>query len=154
MAQNMTITAESFGLGSIYIGGAIANERVIKTLELPKGVFPLSLLCIGFPDEDPMQRPRLPISNILFVDKYRDLTKQELKNSIQNMVEKLKEENYYFRYGMGSMEYSWIDNLKSKLTPNMKDDENLKKILKKIGYTLDEPIIASDTSRSEKNDFD
>ena len=42
---------------------------------------------------------------------------------------------------MGSMEYNWIDNLKSKLTPNIKDDEKLKKILKKMGYTFDEPII-------------
>ena len=140
VAQNMTIAAESFGLGSIYIGGAIANERVIKTLELPKGVFPLSLLCIGWPGEDPTMRPRLPISNILFVDKYKDLTKKELNDSIQHMVEKFKEENYYFKYGMGSMEYTWIDNLKSKITPNIKDDEKLKKILKKIGYTFDEPI--------------
>jgi nitroreductase len=140
VAQNMTIAAESLGLGSIYIGGAIANERVIRTLDLPKGVFPLSLLCIGWPDEEPMIRPRLPISNILFVDKYKDLTKKEYKNSIQHMVEKFKEENYYFKYGIGSKEYTWIDNLKSKLTPNIKDDEKLKNILKKIGFTFDEPI--------------
>jgi nitroreductase len=139
VAQNMTIAAESLGLGTIYIGGAIANERVIKTLELPKGVFPLSLLCIGWPDEDPPMRPRLPISNILHLDKYKDMTKKELTNSIQNMVEKYKEENYYFKYGMGPTEYNWIDNLKSKLTPNMKDDKKLKKILTKMGYIIDNP---------------
>ena len=106
VAQNMTIAAESFGLGSIYIGGALANQKVIDALVLPKGVLPISLLCLGYPNEDPPLRPRMPLSSILFIDEYKDLTKDEMENSMQYMTEKLKEEKYYFKYEMGPSNYT------------------------------------------------
>ncbi len=56
-AENMTIAAECYGLGSLFIGSALANQELTKTLKLPKGVLPLTLLCIGYPAEEPPIRP-------------------------------------------------------------------------------------------------
>ena len=70
MAENMTISAECYGLGSVFIGSALANKKLIEALNLPKGVLPLTLLCVGYSDEQPPTRPRLPLKSILHVDQY------------------------------------------------------------------------------------
>ena len=62
-AQNAVVAAESLGLGICYIGG-IRNDpaQVTELLRLPEQVFPLFGLCIGWPDQDPQLKPRLPLS--------------------------------------------------------------------------------------------
>ncbi len=140
VAQNMVIASESFGLGSVYIGGAMANRKVIEALNLPRGVLPISLLCIGYPSENPPLRPRHPLENILFIDKYRDLTIKELENSIRCMTEKLVKEQYYVNYEMGDRNYTWIDNVKSKMVPDRESEERLIKLLKQAGFTFSESI--------------
>jgi nitroreductase len=140
VAQNMVIASEYFGLGSIFIGGALANRRIIEALNLPKGVLPISLLCIGYPLEDPPLRPRIPLENVLFIDEYRDLTNKKLEDSMQSMIEILSEEQYYYKYGMGNKKYTWIDSTKSKLIPNIKTEKALVNILRYAGFTIDESI--------------
>ena len=52
--------AESFGLGTVPIGGIRRNAlEVIEMLGLPEYVIPVSGLCIGHPVEDAGQKPRL-----------------------------------------------------------------------------------------------
>ncbi|MGB1106796.1 MAG: oxygen-insensitive NADPH nitroreductase, partial [Candidatus Puniceispirillaceae bacterium] len=60
-AQNMVVAAESVGLGICYIG-ALRNDpaRVTELLDLPQQVYPVFGLCLGFPDQDPEVKPRLP----------------------------------------------------------------------------------------------
>ena len=54
VAQNVVTAAESEGIGICYIGGVRNDpERVIKLLDLPKLVFPLFGLCLGYPDQHP-----------------------------------------------------------------------------------------------------
>ena len=71
-AQNCAVAAESEGLGICYIGG-IRNdiERVSEALALPDLVVPLFGLCIGYPDQAPILRPRLPMSSVLFENHYQ-----------------------------------------------------------------------------------
>ncbi len=72
-AQNMVLALEAMGLGTCYIGG-LRNDvgRVVKTLRLPKGVYPLFGLCAGYPAEQPMPRPRLDVDSVLFEGGYPD----------------------------------------------------------------------------------
>ena len=58
MAQNLVIAAESAGLGICYIGG-IRNDpaQMVNLLQLPKGVYPVFGLCLGYPDQDPEVKP-------------------------------------------------------------------------------------------------
>lgn len=70
-AQNVVIAAESAGLGICYIG-AIRNDPVQVTalLNLPKNVYPVFGLCLGYPDQNPEPKPRLPISVVLKENSY------------------------------------------------------------------------------------
>jgi FMN reductase (NADPH) len=72
--QNATLAAESLGLGMCYIG-AIRNhpEDVIELLELPRLVFPISGMTLGWPAVEPFIRPRLPLNVVLHWERY-DLT--------------------------------------------------------------------------------
>jgi FMN reductase (NADPH) len=72
-AQNAALAAESLGLGICYIG-AIRNHprEVIHLLDLPRLVFPIVGMTVGFPAETPVRRPRLPIQVVLHRERYRE----------------------------------------------------------------------------------
>jgi len=72
-AQNVAIAAESAGLGVVYIGG-IRNkiDRVSAVLDLPDLTYPVFGMCIGYPDQNPEVKPRLPLKVVLKQDKYSD----------------------------------------------------------------------------------
>ena len=62
-AQNVVVAAESMGLGTVYLGSILADPRsVVKTLELPELTFPVVGLLVGHPDQEPGQKPRMPLS--------------------------------------------------------------------------------------------
>ena len=81
MAQNMVLTAESLGLGAVYIG-SIRNDiaRVGELLGLPEHVVPLFGVCLGHPDQDPLQRPRLPLETLVSENRYRPAAKTVLED--------------------------------------------------------------------------
>lgn len=70
-AQNVVVAAEALGLGACYIG-ALRNEitAVSSLLALPELVFPVFGLCLGYPDQDPEVKPRLPLSLTLKQNSY------------------------------------------------------------------------------------
>jgi len=70
-AQNVAVAAESEGLGICYIG-AIRNDaaRAAELLDLPQQVYPVFGMCIGWPDQDPEVKPRLPVSVMLKENSY------------------------------------------------------------------------------------
>ena len=69
--QNATVAAESLGLGTVDIGAIRGKSlEVTKELNLPKYVIPLVGLCVGYPDDDPGIKPRLPMSAVCFDNKY------------------------------------------------------------------------------------
>ncbi|MGD8625011.1 MAG: NADPH-dependent oxidoreductase [Anaerolineae bacterium] len=69
--QNAALAAESLGLGICYIG-AIRNhpQDVIDLLEMPRLVFPISGMTLGWPVAEPFIRPRLPLEAILHWETY------------------------------------------------------------------------------------
>ena len=70
-AQNVAVAAESAGLGICYIG-AIRNDakRSAELLDLPQQVYPVFGMCIGWPDQDPEVKPRLPVSVVMKENSY------------------------------------------------------------------------------------
>lgn len=72
-AQNVVVGAESQGLGICYIGALRNNPAdVAELLELPHLTYPLFGLCLGYPDQNPEVKPRLPLSVVLKQDRYSD----------------------------------------------------------------------------------
>lgn len=84
-AENMVIAAEALGLGSCFVGypKRVAGE-LVELLGLSKGVFPFVLLCIGYPDEDPKIRTRLPIDAVLHENGYQVPSEELLKSYYKN----------------------------------------------------------------------
>ena len=69
--QNAVVAAESLGLGTVDIGVIrLKSLEVTKELNLPKYVIPICGLCIGYPDDDPGIKPRLPMNSVCFNEKY------------------------------------------------------------------------------------
>jgi FMN reductase (NADPH) len=70
-AQNATLAAESLGLGVCYLGSIRNDTRaVIELLKLPHLVFPVVGMTVGWPAAQPVVRPRLPVSAVLYSETY------------------------------------------------------------------------------------
>lgn len=79
-AQCMALAAEEEGLGLCYVGTTTYNpDLIIETLNLPKGVFPLITLTIGYPAESPNLTERLPASAVVHKDVYHDYSDADIK---------------------------------------------------------------------------
>ena len=79
VAQNVTIAAESEGLGVCYLGTTTyLAAKIIDILKLPKGVVPVTTLTIGWPDENPEQVDRLPLDAIVHQETYLDYTDNQI----------------------------------------------------------------------------
>lgn len=58
-AQNIVVAAESFGLGSYYIGDILVNYECHRDLlKLPFEIWPIGMLVIGYPTEQQKERPK------------------------------------------------------------------------------------------------
>lgn len=74
-AQNVLVAAESMGLGGVFLGSILNQiDEVSTLLNLPQYVAPCVGLLIGYPDQTPQLKPRLPRKVIHFEDTYPDIT--------------------------------------------------------------------------------
>jgi len=80
-AQTAVIAAESLGIGSCYIGDIMENYEDHRDLfQLPQYVFPICLLCFGYPSEQQRRRrmtSRFDSKFVVFHDRYRRLSGDE-----------------------------------------------------------------------------
>lgn len=67
--QNMVLSAHAGGLGTVYVG-AFDAAAVEKILAVPGDVSVVAMLALGYPDQEPAERPRLDISEIVFYERY------------------------------------------------------------------------------------
>lgn len=141
-AENMTIAAECYGLGSVFMSAALANKKVVETLNLPKDVLPLTLLCIGYPDEQPPTRPRLHLKSVLQIDHYRDVTEREIEDFLAHMDSALDKEGYYQKYSDKKRTYCYRDHIKSKtaLRASGKEEDEIVATMKEAGFLPNEPL--------------
>ncbi|MBU7043619.1 MAG: nitroreductase family protein [Theionarchaea archaeon] len=95
MAQNMVTAAESVGLGTCFLGGAIWVEELADIFDLPERVVPIVGMVLGWPAEDPPVRPRIPTKYVLHAETYHDLTDEDVDKALQVMDAGLIREGYY-----------------------------------------------------------
>ncbi len=76
-AQNAVVAAESFGLGSCYIGDIMENYETHKEMfNLPPHVFPIAMLVFGYPTQQQKDRKvttRFDEKFIVFENEYQRL---------------------------------------------------------------------------------
>ncbi len=68
--QNVVVAAESVGLGTVYIG-MILSMDLQQTLGVPEHIVPAGLVTLGYPDEEPELRPRLPLEAVVHRNRYQ-----------------------------------------------------------------------------------
>ena len=87
-AQNAVVAAHSLGLGSCYIGDITENYEFHKALlGLPQYVVPAAMLCIGYPTQQQLSRPKPPrhaVSDLVHENGYD----QEKSANMARMLQK------------------------------------------------------------------
>ncbi|WP_321334911.1 NADPH-dependent oxidoreductase [uncultured Bacteroides sp.] len=79
VAQTFCTVAEEKGLGICYLGTTTYNpQMIIDTLKLPKLVFPVTTITLGYPDEQPEQVDRLPFEAIIHKEYYHNYTSADI----------------------------------------------------------------------------
>ncbi|SFL21658.1 FMN reductase (NADPH) [Paenibacillus sp. 1_12] len=117
-AQNATLAAESLGLGAVYIGGIRDNIRKVSDLlRLPKLVYPVFGMCVGYPDQEPSYRPRLPLETILHREHY----------STDSYDEGIEQYNWSLQAFMatrvgGNRDTNWSKEVAKRLKSKKRDD--------------------------------
>lgn len=130
MAQNVVVAAESQGLGICYIGGIRNNPRQVSDLlELPPGVYPVFGLCLGYPDQDPETKPRLPLDVILKEDVYDESGEDAL---IADYDEQIRE--YYRTRTGGGHGISWTEQVSTLLSEKARP--HMREFLAEQGFTM------------------
>lgn len=130
-AQNCVVAAESLGLGTCFIG-ALRNdpETVARLLELPVAVYPVFGLCLGWPDQAPEVKPRLPLDVVLKEDAYRD------PDSLEGILRYDRELREYYRTRSSSAKDScWSDEMKALVGKESRP--HMRAFLARRGFTMD-----------------
>lgn len=86
-AQNAVVAAESFGIGSCYIGDILENiEEQRDILGLPEYVMPAAMLVFGYPTQQQKDRPkpaRSPLDHIVYENTYPQLDEAEVRGMLE-----------------------------------------------------------------------
>jgi hypothetical protein len=78
-AQNVALAAETYSLGICYLGTTTyMAEKIIKILDLPKFVVPVTSIVLGYPAESPELNDRLPLKGVLHFEKYNDYSAENI----------------------------------------------------------------------------
>ncbi len=127
-AQNAFTAAESMGLGGVIVGG-IRNdvEGISKVFELPERVAPLFALCLGYPNDNPGLKPRLPQGVVHKVDFYDESKNDEL---IEQYNKEVKE--YYIERTGGKTQNTWTEHCVKLMMAKTRDEVG--EFFKKIGF--------------------
>lgn len=138
-AQNAVLAAESLGLGTCYIGG-IRNQpnAVIELLGLPRLMFPLTGLTLGWPDTTAKPRPRLPSRAILHWESYsREHEDAALHEYDQTMIASGSYDNRQVPVPGRPDEvedYGWLEHSARRVSQPLRT--TLRQILQRQGFAL------------------
>jgi FMN reductase [NAD(P)H] len=109
-AQNICTAADSMGLGSVYLGTVESCFDELKPMfDLPDGVFPVVLLCLGYPKQSPKIQPKHLYDIMVHKEKYHEISDDELNEC---------------------MDQKYSDRAKTPLSDNNKD--KLKAVCEKV----------------------
>jgi nitroreductase len=121
-AENALIAARSFGLGGVMIGGIRNNpDRVKELLGLPNYTFPIMGICLGYPAQEPWQKPRTPQDIVVHYNQYS--AKEEIVIGLMKYEE--ISADYYTKRTDGVRTEGWTKQIARYLSrprrPHMKE---------------------------------
>jgi len=130
VAQNTMLAAQSLGLGGVFIGG-IRNDPVqmCDLLEIPDQVYPVFGMCLGYPDENPERKPRLPVGVVVKNEKYSYVTDSD---PIKRYDQTCKE--YYQERTDANRIDSWTEQIARMVSQPMRP--HMKEFINNKGFDL------------------
>jgi nitroreductase len=95
-AQNAVIAAESFGIGSCYVGDIMEQYETHREMfNLPQYTFPICLLCFGYParqQKDQKYTTRFDQKFIVFENQYRRLGREDFHEMFRRSESRMSKE--------------------------------------------------------------
>ncbi|HMK95305.1 MAG TPA: nitroreductase family protein [Candidatus Limnocylindrales bacterium] len=90
-AQSMCTAADSMGLGSVFIGTVIDNPAEVERMfKLPKDVFPVVLVCLGYPKVRPKPANKLGPDVVVHSEYYCELKDRQLLSAYGKKYKDMK----------------------------------------------------------------
>lgn len=124
VSENVALAAEAKGLGICYMGSTLANcDQIGRILKLPQSVVPVVGFSLGYPDENPAPRDRLPMSGLVHQETYQDYSDDAIR------------EIYHERETKGWERYMSVPELRQRIEGS--GVENLAQIYTVLKYTKD-----------------
>jgi nitroreductase len=81
LAQNACLGFQAHGLGICYMGTTLHSmTEIAEFLELPDTCVPVTTIVVGWPDEDPEKRDRLPLRAFLHDETYQRPSEAQLED--------------------------------------------------------------------------
>ena len=134
-AQTFCVAAEEKGLGICYLGTTTYNpNQIIDALQLPKLVFPITTITLGWPDELPEQVDRLPLEAILHQETYHDYSVEDI-DRLYAYKESLPENLKFIAENNKETLAQVFTDVRYKKTDSEFFSEVLLETLKKQGFT-------------------
>lgn len=122
VSQNVALAAESLGLGICYMGTTLAScDQIGDILDCPDHVVPVVGFSLGYPDESPEERKRLPLSSLVHQETYKDFSEEDIANA------------YGEREKLGWNRYMAIPELRSMVEES--GVKNLAQVYTQLKYT-------------------
>ncbi|SDW03835.1 FMN reductase (NADPH) [Tepidimicrobium xylanilyticum] len=126
--QKALIAAQSLGLGGVIVGGIRNDMKAVHDMfKLPNLVAPLFLLCLGYPDQSPELKPRLPKDIIHKIDYYDEHKDSKL---IEEYDEIMKE--YYSKRSSNQVRESWTTSCEKAFSKSSRNSTGI--FLRSIGF--------------------
>jgi nitroreductase len=105
-AQNAVIAAESFGIGSCYIGDIMEQYETHRELfNLPQYTFPICMLCFGYPTQQQINRKhttRFDPKFIVFENQYRRLGREDFDEMFRESESQMMPKEGIANFGQAS----------------------------------------------------
>ncbi|MGX4685826.1 NADPH-dependent oxidoreductase [Vagococcus sp. JNUCC 83] len=130
-AQNVNLAAESLGLGTVFLGSILNdNKATSDLLNLPELTFAVLGLAIGYKDQEPQVKPRLPREMMFFEETYQ---------TFDNYNERLKEYDdlvttYYDLRDANNRIDSFTNQITTGMNRKPEKRLNIKKDLENKGF--------------------
>jgi nitroreductase len=137
-AQTFCIAAEAKGLGICYLGTTTYNAgNIIKTLNLPEGVVPVTTITLGWPAENPEQTDRLPLNAIVHNETYKNYNAGDI-NCYYVQKELRPDSNQFIKENEKESLAQVYTDVRYKKSDNVHFSKEFLQVLKEQGFMNNE----------------
>ena len=132
--QTFCNLAEAEGLGTCFLGTTLyMPQMIIDILKLPRLVFPVATITLGWPDENPALTDRLPLRAIMHQEAFNDYTSNCI-NDIYHEKETLPENKHFVEINHKETLAQVFTDLRYTKKDNEEMSKGFLEALKKQGF--------------------